>query len=153
MYFEHVKVVPGNDVEVTPLYVLPPYNFLSPANGDPIIIPTQDMVLGCYYLTVSNIKNLLGSNHYFANLEDVIYAYNQEQLELHASIWIRYPQFLEIPEKPIKVFKLSDESYIEYYENLQIRKDKNNNILVKYLQTTVGRVIFNYTIHKILNLF
>ena len=53
----------------------------------------------------------------------------------------------------IKVFKLSDESYIEYYENLQIRKDKNNNILVKYLQTTVGRVIFNYTIHKILNLF
>jgi DNA-directed RNA polymerase subunit beta' len=135
------------------LLMLPPYNFLSPANGDPIIIPTQDMVLGCYYLTVSNIKNLLGSNHYFANLEDVIYAYNQEQLELHASIWIRYPQFLEIPEKPIKVFKLSDESYIEYYENLQIRKDKNNNILVKYLQTTVGRVIFNYTIHKILNLF
>lgn len=135
------------------LLMLPPYNFLSPANGDPIIIPTQDMVLGCYYLTVSNIKNLLGSNHYFANLEDVIYAYNQEQLELHALIWIRYTQFLEIPEKPIKILKLSDESYIEYYENLQIRKDKNNNIIVKYLQTTVGRVIFNYTIHKILNLF
>ena len=33
------------------LLMLPPYNFLSPANGDPIIIPTQDMVLGCYYLT------------------------------------------------------------------------------------------------------
>jgi len=135
------------------LLMLPPYNFLSPANGDPIIIPTQDMVLGCYYLTVCNIKNLLGSNHYFANLQDVICAYNQEQLELQAQIWVRYTKFLEIPQKPIKIFKLRDESYIEYYENLQVRKDKNNSIIVKYLQTTVGRVIFNYTIHKILNLF
>jgi DNA-directed RNA polymerase subunit beta' len=134
------------------MLMLPPYNFLSPANGDPIIIPTQDMVLGCYYLTVSNIKNLLGSNHYFANLEDVIFAYNQEQIELHSSIWVRYMKFLEIPKESIKILKLPDESYIEYYENLQIRKDKNNNIIVKYLQTTVGRVIFNYTIHKILNL-
>jgi DNA-directed RNA polymerase subunit beta' len=134
------------------LLMLPPYNFLSPANGDPIIIPTQDMVLGCYYLTVYNVKNLLGSNHYFANLQDVICAYNQEQLELQAQIWVRYNKFLEIPQKPIKIFKLRDESYIEYYENLQVRKDKNNSIIVKYLQTTVGRVIFNYTIHKILNL-
>jgi hypothetical protein len=65
---------------------------------------------------------------------------------------VRYSKFLEIPKESIKIFKLPDESYIEYYENLQIRKDKNNNIIVKYLQTTVGRVIFNYTIHKILNL-
>lgn len=134
------------------LLMLPPYNFLSPANGDPIIIPTQDMVLGCYYLTVYNIKNLLGSNHYFASLQDVICAYNQEQLELQAQIWVRYNKFLEIPQKPIKIFKLRDESYIEYYENLQVRRNKNNTIIVKYLQTTVGRVIFNYTIHKILNL-
>jgi DNA-directed RNA polymerase subunit beta' len=33
-----------------------PYNFLSPSNGEPIIMPSQDMVLGCYYLTVNNIK-------------------------------------------------------------------------------------------------
>jgi len=134
------------------MLMLPPYNFLSPANGDPIIVPTQDMVLGCYYLTVSNIKNLLGSNHYFANLEDVIIAYNQEQIELHSSVWVRYSKFLEIPKELIKILKLPDNSYIEYYENLQVRKDKDNNIIVKYLQTTVGRVIFNYTIHKILNL-
>ena len=54
------------------MLMLAPYNFLSPANGDPIIMPSQDMVLGCYYLTLDNIKGLLGSSHYFGNLEDVI---------------------------------------------------------------------------------
>jgi DNA-directed RNA polymerase subunit beta' len=134
------------------MLMLAPYNFLSPANGEPIILPTQDMVLGCYYLTVNNIKNLLGSNHYFANLEDVILAYTQEQIELHSSIWVRYAKSLEIPTRLIKIVKFGDESYIEYYDNLQIRKDKNNKMIAKYLQTTTGRVIFNYTIQKILNL-
>ena len=47
---------------------------------------------------------------------------------------------------------MKDESYIEYYENLQIRKDINDNIIVQYIQTTTGRVIFNYTIQKTLKL-
>jgi DNA-directed RNA polymerase subunit beta' len=132
--------------------MLAPYNFLSPANGDPIIMPSQDMVLGCYYLTVSNIKGLLGANHYFANLEDVILAYNQEQIELHSSIWVRYNKKLEQPSNLLKEIKLADNSSIEHYENLQIRKDKAKTIIVKYVQTTTGRVIFNYTIQKTLNL-
>ena len=41
---------------------------------------------------------------------------------------------------------LKDKSCIEYYENLQIRKDPNGKLLVQYIQTTTGRVIFNYTI-------
>jgi DNA-directed RNA polymerase subunit beta' len=41
------------------MLMLAPYNFLSPANGEPIIMPSQDMVLGCYYLTVNNIKGYL----------------------------------------------------------------------------------------------
>jgi len=47
------------------LLMLAPYNFLSPATGEPIIVPSQDMILVCYYLTVNNIKKLKGSNHYF----------------------------------------------------------------------------------------
>jgi DNA-directed RNA polymerase subunit beta' len=134
------------------MLMLAPYNFLSPSSGEPIIMPSQDMVLGCYYLTVNNIKGLLGSNHYFTDLEDVLLAYNQEQIELHSSIWVRYKNDLTIPSKVIKTIKLPDQSYIEYYENLQVRKDRNDNIIVKYLQTTTGRVIFNYTIQKTLNL-
>ena len=133
------------------MLMLAPYNFLSPANGQPIILPSQDMVLGCYYLTLNNIKGLLGSSHYFANLEDVLLAYNQNKIEIHTSIWVRYNDFN--PDLPtlIKKFILKDETIIEYYENLQIRKTKKGERIVQYLQTTTGRVILNYTIQKTLN--
>ena len=134
------------------MLMLAPYNFLSPSNGEPIIMPSQDMVLGCYYLTVNNIKGLLGSNHYFTNLEDVILAYQQDQIELHSTVWVRYTNFITKPKNLIKKLVLKDESFIEYYENLQVRKDKTGKELVQYIQTTTGRVIFNYTIQKTLNL-
>ena len=134
------------------MLMLAPYNFLSPANGEPIIMPSQDMVLGSYYLTVNNIKGLLGSNHYFSSLEDVILAYNQEQIESHSTIWVRYKNEVNKVLPMIKKIILKDQSYVEYYENIQIRKDKNNNVIAKYLKTTTGRVIFNFTIQKSLNL-
>ena len=134
------------------MLMLAPYNFLSPANGEPIIMPSQDMVLGCYYLTVNNIKSLLGSNNYFANLDDVILAYNQNQIELHTSIWVRSKDNGIEPGTLIKKTVLEDNTTIEYYENLQIRFDSAGEPLVQYIQTTTGRVIFNYTIQKTLKL-
>ena len=133
------------------MLMLAPYNFLSPANGEPIIMPSQDMVLGCYYLTVNNINGLLGSNHYFADLNDVILAYNQDKIEIHTLIWVRYKNKISKSLNLIKKIKLKDQSYIEYYENLQIRKNKNNETIVQYLQTTTGRVLLNYTIQTTLN--
>ncbi len=132
------------------MLMLAPYNFLSPANGDPIIMPSQDMVLGCYYLTVNNIKGLLGSSHYFADLDDVILAYSQNKLEIHSIIWIRMKNESLLPSELIKIIKLSDNTTIEYYPNYQIRKDKDGTTLVSYLQTTTGRAILNYTIQKTL---
>lgn len=133
------------------MLMLAPYNFLSPANGEPIIMPSQDMVLGCYYLTVNNIPGLLGSSHYFANLDDVILAYNQNKIELHSSIWIRIKDNNEVKLTLIKEVKLKDNTTLEYYENLQIRKDEDGKEIVRYIQTTTGRVILNYTIQKTLN--
>jgi len=132
--------------------MLAPYNFLSPANGEPISMPSQDMVLGSYYLTVHNINGLLGANHYFSSLEDVILAYNQDKLELHSLIWVRYNKETTNSSSLIRKKVLKDQSYIEYYEDRQIRKDKNNQIISKYLKTTTGRVIFNYTVQKSLNI-
>ena len=133
------------------MLMLAPYNFLSPANGEPIIMPSQDMVLGCYYLTVNNIPGLLGSNHYFADLDDVILAYNQNKIELHSSIWIRIKDENQLKLSLLKEIKLNDNTTLEYYKNLQIRKDEDGKVLVRYLQTTTGRVILNYTIQKTLN--
>lgn len=133
------------------MLMLAPYNFLSPANGEPIIMPSQDMVLGCYYLTVNNIKGLLGSNHYFANLTDVILAYNQNKIELHSAIWIRIQEKNLSLSNLIKTVSLKDGSLIEYYDNLQIRKTKNGEIIVQYIRTTTGRAILNYIIQKTLN--
>jgi len=135
------------------MLMLAPHNFLSPSNGDPIITPSQDMVLGCYYLTAHNIRGLLGSNHYFTTLQDVMIAYEQNQLELHSSIWIKYSIQLNSSSNLIKQVHLNDKSIIEYYENIQIRKNQNGETIVQYLQTTTGRIILNYTIQKILNLF
>lgn len=133
------------------MLMLAPYNFLSPASGEPIIMPSQDMVLGCYYLTVNNIKGLLGSTHYFANLNDVILAYEQNQIEIHSSIWVKDHNTNIEPFNLIKTTRLEDDSTIYYYENIQSRKTKDNKIIVQYIKTTTGRVLLNYTIQKTLN--
>ena len=133
------------------MLMLAPYNFLSPANGEPIIMPSQDMVLGCYYLTVNNIKGLLGSNHYFANLDDVILAYSQNKVEIHSAIWVRIQEENPILSDLIKTISLKDGTIIEYYENRQVRKTSYGEILVQYVQTTTGRAILNYIIQKTLN--
>jgi DNA-directed RNA polymerase subunit beta' len=133
------------------MLMLAPYNFLSPANGEPIIMPSQDMVLGCYYLTLNNIKGLLGSSHYFANLDDVILAYNQNEIEIHSGIWIRLQEKNLSLSNLIKTVHLNDGSIIEYYENRQIRKTKNGEIIVNYILTTTGRAILNYILQKTLN--
>ena len=146
----HIPLSPEAQAECYML-MLAPYNFLSPANGEPIIMPSQDMVLGCYYLTTTNIKGLLGSNYYFANLEDVMLAYSQNKIEIHTSIWVRYMDEHYQNSNPQKKIILSDDSVIEYYENLQIRKDPNGKTITQYLQTTTGRVILNSTIQKTLN--
>jgi len=134
------------------ILMLTPYNFLSPATGEPIIMPSQDMILGCYYLTVNNVKSLTGSNHYFADFEDAILAYEQNKINLHALIWVRYEGEVEIPKEILNTSNLNDGTIINQYSNLQRRLDPNGNLLVQYLQTTTGRIIFNSTIQKTLNL-
>ncbi len=63
-------------------------NILSPANGDPIIVPTQDVVLGLYYMTRA-LENARGEGMVFANLEEVNRAYESRAVELHAKVRVR----------------------------------------------------------------
>src|SRR5437867_1828876 len=63
-------------------------NILSPANGDPIIVPSQDIVLGLYYATRERI-NAKGEAMVFADVTEVARAYDSGQIELHAGVTVR----------------------------------------------------------------
>ena len=63
-------------------------NILSPADGAPIINPTQDVVLGLYYMTREKV-NVLGEGRVFSNPDEVQRAFESEQLDLHAKIKVR----------------------------------------------------------------
>jgi DNA-directed RNA polymerase subunit beta' len=133
------------------LLMLSPNNFISPATGEPIVLPSQDMVLGAHYLTAQNQLALVGNYHYFANMADVTLAYNCNKVELHTSIWLRFNGKIKTSETAllIKKIKLSDCSTIEIYHNYQIRYDSNKKLLTQYILTTPGRVLFNQLIHSL----
>jgi DNA-directed RNA polymerase subunit beta' len=67
-------------------------NVLSPSNGEPIIVPSQDIVLGLYYTTREKI-NAWGEGMQFANLEEVSRAYDSRQIELNARIGVRVKEY------------------------------------------------------------
>ncbi|MFO1421770.1 MAG: DNA-directed RNA polymerase subunit beta' [Candidatus Competibacteraceae bacterium] len=92
-------------------------NILSPANGEPIIVPSQDVVLGLYYLTRERI-NARGEGMVFANLKEVHRAYESRQVELHARVEVRLPRE-------------------------EIGEDNNTHTVLKRVRTTVGRVLLS----------
>jgi DNA-directed RNA polymerase subunit beta' len=117
--------------------MLAPNNFLSPATGDPIILPSQDMVLGCYYLTVDNPTAKENSNHYFANYDDVILAYEQKKITVHTPVWVKT---LDVDT--------NNSIDLENSRNSELQFDKTSG--TKYIRTTPGRILLNTTISKIL---
>ena len=68
-------------------------NILSPANGDPIIVPSQDIVLGLYYMTRMRI-NVPGEGKVFADVAEVHRAYESRKVSLHARCRVRIPEVL-----------------------------------------------------------
>ncbi len=104
------------------ILMLASHNILNPANGAPITVPSQDMVLGLYYITKSRKGTadiiVKGEGKIFYSPEEVIIAYNERMIDLHAVIKVR----------------------IDTYED-----DKPIN---KIIETSVGRVIFNELVPK-----
>jgi DNA-directed RNA polymerase subunit beta' len=125
------------------LLMLAPYNFLSPATGEPIIMPSQDMVLGCYYLTAHNPSQQMSYPHYFSNLEDCLMAYGQKVIPLHAYVWVRFNDAVEDESKFIKTSTFVDNSTLEIFSSRLIRKDDQNRVMVQYILTTPGRILLN----------
>jgi len=100
------------------LLMLSSHNILNPQNGTPITLPSQDMVLGLYYITKGKkstpAEKVKGEGKAFYSPEEVIIAYNENQIDLHA--------------------------YIKVKVNV---RNENDVLEKKLLETTVGRVLFN----------
>ncbi len=103
------------------LLMLASHNILNPQNGTPITVPSQDMVLGLYYMTKGKRTNkdetLKGEGKIFYNADEVIMAYNEQKVDLHAWIKVR----------------------------VNIR-ETDGSIKMKLTETTVGRVLFNQSV-------
>jgi DNA-directed RNA polymerase subunit beta' len=104
----------------TQLLMLASHNILNPANGAPITVPSQDMVLGLYYMTKARKSEpehpVKGQGMIFYSPEEVIIAYNEEKVDLHAIIRVRHT-FME-----------------------------NDEMVTRIIETTVGRVLFNQVV-------
>ena len=112
----HVPLSHGAILEAQ-LLMLSSHNILNPQNGTPITLPSQDMVLGLYYITKGkkSMGDLVvrGEGKAFYNLDEVLIAYNEDKIDLHANI-------------KVKTF---------------VRE--NGELVHKLIETTVGRVLFN----------
>ena len=128
------------------LLMLASNNVLSPATGQPIITPSQDMVLGCYYLTAENPDAIKGEGHYFAGMEDAIMAFEQGLVDLHAKVWLRFDGEVE-SDQPKTVaperMESEDGTITEIYPDRRVRLDGEGNLISQYIKTTAGRIIYN----------
>ena len=100
------------------LLMLASHNILNPANGAPVTVPSQDMVLGLYYMTKERKSTkevpVIGEGLTFYSPEEVTIAFNEERVDLNAGITVRTKDL-----------------------------DENGNIVTKMIKTTTGRVLFN----------
>src|SRR5437867_2964015 len=84
----HIPLSPEAQVEASVL-MLSSHNILSPASGQPITVPTQDMVLGLYYLTKGK-PGAKGEGRAFANIDEVLLALHAGEVETLSPIRLRY---------------------------------------------------------------
>uniref|UniRef100_UPI0030038449 RNA polymerase beta' subunit n=1 Tax=Didymocarpus purpureobracteatus TaxID=411098 RepID=UPI0030038449 len=142
-------------------------NLLSPAIGDPISVPTQDMLIGLYVLTSGNrqgicvnrynrwnrrnYQNKRGDNNnynytkepLFSNSYDAIGAYRQKRINLDSPLWLRWrldQRVISSREIPIEVHYESLGTYYEIYGHYLIVRSIKKEILFIYIRTTVGHI-------------
>jgi DNA-directed RNA polymerase subunit beta' len=123
----HIPLSPESQVEASVL-MLSANNILSPANGAPLAVPTQDMVLGIYYLTKSK-PGAKGEGRAFSSIEEVLLALEVGEVELLTPIRLRYSG------EVIDLTTAYDDQDVPHTEAVKLNR--------QFINTTVGRAIFN----------
>ncbi len=124
----HIPLSPEAQIEASVL-MMSSNNILSPANGAPVAIPSQDIVLGCYYLTKAR-PNAKGEGRAFSNIDDVVLALQAGEVETLTPIRLRYSG----PLMDLAALPRDDQDVL--HADVQMVDNK-------IINTTVGRVIFN----------
>jgi DNA-directed RNA polymerase subunit beta' len=128
----HIPLSPEAQVEASVL-MLSSHNILSPASGQPITVPTQDMVLGLYYLTKAK-PGAKGEGRSFANIDDVVIALEVGEVETLTPIRLRYTG------EVIDLTQAYDDQDVNHTEPVHVKRE--------FLNTTVGRAILNDNLPK-----
>ncbi len=123
----HIPLAPEAQIEASVL-MMASNNILNPSNGSPIAVPSQDIVLGCYYLTKSKV-GAKGEGRVFGNFDDVLLALEAGELETLTPIRLR------ISGELLDLTVSRDDQDVIHSEVQQVDK--------KIISTTVGRVLFN----------
>ncbi len=123
----HIPLSPEAQVEAQVL-MLSAHNILSPANGLPLAVPTQDMVLGIYYLTKSK-PGAKGEGRSFGSVEEVVLALEAGEVELLTPVRLRYSG------EVIDLTAAFDDQDVTHTESVKLDR--------QFVHTTVGRAIFN----------
>jgi DNA-directed RNA polymerase subunit beta' len=123
------------------MLMLAPNNFLSPATGEPILTPSQDMVLGCFYLTANNPTQQLNQEHYFYSFDDVMTAYQQKTIQVHTFIWVKVNNDTVINSNTDSYEKTVNGYLCRITEDKQVKFDVDGTILSTFLRTTPGRIL------------
>ena len=123
----HIPLAPEAQIEASVL-MMSSKNILSPANGAPITVPSQDIVLGCYYLTMSK-TGAKGEGRVFGNADDVLLAKEAGEVETLSPIRLRVSgEVMDLTSSRV-------DQDVLYADVKQVSKT--------IITTTVGRVIFN----------
>jgi DNA-directed RNA polymerase subunit beta' len=130
----HIPLSPEAQIEASVL-MMSSNNVLSPASGQPIAVPSQDVVLGCYYLTKSK-TGAKGEGRAFATVDDVVLALDAGEVETLTPIRLRYTG------------RLIDLSAMR--DSQDVLDATEQVIENKVINTTVGRVIFNDALPKVM---
>src|SRR6059058_3393479 len=128
----HIPLSPEAQVEASVL-MLSSNNILSPAHGAPIAIPSQDIVLGCYYLTKAK-AGAKGEGRAFGNADDVMLALEAGELETLSPIRLRFTGGLQ--------------DLTAARDDQDVLHTEVQNVINKIINTTVGRVILNQSLPK-----
>ena len=126
------------------LLMLSANNLLSPASGKPVVTPTQDIVLGVYYLTDMR-EGLKGEGKHFMNSEDVLSAISHGTVHVNARIWIREnPEEWGHPKGRRKYIHNNEAVIVDSFEEVQ------GEPRTLFFETSPGRVLFNTRIAPVL---